>query len=88
MWLDTYDFAVRVEWLGIGVYGNRSVAPEVDSHELAKAITSVISQRESWRGSIYEKADRLAKICQKNDGRRVACERIMDMAREMEQTAS
>lgn len=40
--LDTYDYAVQAEWLGVGVWGNRRHAPLVNEEELTYAILSVI----------------------------------------------
>jgi UDP:flavonoid glycosyltransferase YjiC (YdhE family) len=41
-WLDTYEFATRAEWLGVGIMGNKHAAPGLAGNELAEAIESVI----------------------------------------------
>ncbi|OJI99004.1 hypothetical protein ASPVEDRAFT_97195, partial [Aspergillus versicolor CBS 583.65] len=42
VWLDTYDFAARVEFLGVGVRGNAVAAPGVEGGELGRAICLVM----------------------------------------------
>lgn len=41
-WLDTYDCATRVEWLGIGVNGSRTAAPSVKAEEFTEALLHVL----------------------------------------------
>lgn len=54
-WFDCYDFASRAEWLGIGVYGNRAVAPHVEAEEFGRALIratnteSIRCGRGSWQ---------------------------------------
>ncbi|KAK7921533.1 hypothetical protein PG985_009555 [Apiospora marii] len=80
VWLDTYDFATRVEHLGIGVCGNRGHAPEVDSAGLEQALEEVgfgagVAERR-------EKARGLAEVVGGvNAGRSIAASRVMDAAR-------
>jgi hypothetical protein len=45
-WLDTLNFANRVEWLGIGVYGSRHATPGVDARELSTALIKVLADSE------------------------------------------
>lgn len=77
VWLDTYDFATRVELLGIGLWANRGCAPDVDSIGLRRALDEVIGGvgAEERR----RKARSLAKIVGGVDsGRRFAANRILD----------
>ena len=37
-WADTYYNAVAVEYAGLGVYGNKTCAPDVDAKELSVAL--------------------------------------------------
>ena len=41
-WLDTYEFARRAEWLGVGVMGNERAAPGFEDRELAEAMGKVL----------------------------------------------
>lgn len=75
MWYDTYDFATRVEWLGIGVWGNRSVAPRVDGIELGEALVRVVASDESV-GMFLEAQEIASKM---GEGRVVACEKIIEL---------
>ncbi|KAF7596836.1 hypothetical protein BBP40_012436 [Aspergillus hancockii] len=75
-WQDCYENAARAEWLGIGVYGNKSRAPNIDARELNKALLRVMSNR-----SYKDKALDLAKLCQKKEGRVAGAEKIIELAR-------
>ena len=41
-WCDLYDNANRAEYRGIGIYGNRSVAPDIDADEFPVALSRVV----------------------------------------------
>ena len=70
-WYDTYDYACRAEYLGIGVYGNRSVAPLVNSAEFGQALTTVVGNRSS-ANAIKERARSLGEVCKRSGGRALA----------------
>ncbi|KAL4777237.1 hypothetical protein BDW60DRAFT_202148 [Aspergillus nidulans var. acristatus] len=74
-WQDCYENAARAEWLGIGVYGNKSRAPDISGKELSKALTKVLGNK-----SYLEKAAQLQKLCQQKEGRVEAADRIADLA--------
>ncbi|KAG9233188.1 UDP-glucoronosyl and UDP-glucosyl transferase family protein [Amylocarpus encephaloides] len=77
-WLDTLEFANRVEWLGIGVYGSRTAAPRVDAWELSRALMRVLGDsKEALK--MNKKANELAAICSKVGGRAKACEKIINL---------
>ncbi|KAF2819227.1 UDP-Glycosyltransferase/glycogen phosphorylase [Ophiobolus disseminans] len=77
VWLDTYDFATRVEHLGIGLWANRGSAPDVDSTSLQRALEEVIGG--AGAEERRKKARSLAKIVGGVDsGRRFAANRILD----------
>ena len=79
VWLDTYDFATRVEHLGIGLWASRGCAPDVDSIGLSYALEEVISG--SRAEQMRKKARSLAKIVGGVDcGRMFAANRILDAA--------
>lgn len=75
-WQDCYENAARAEWLGIGVYGNKTRAPDISGKEMSKALIKVLGNRESY----LKKAAELQKLCQKKEGRIQAAERIADLA--------
>jgi hypothetical protein len=74
-WQDCYENAARAEWLGIGVYGNKSRAPNIDAKELSKALLKVMGN-----ASYKTKALELAKLCHKKEGRVAAAEKIVELA--------
>lgn len=82
MWYDTFDYATRVEYLGIGVYGNRRighncvvddgnyVAPNlVDGEELGAALLTTIGARKGDADIMRKKAAQLGEVCRKSGGR-------------------
>lgn len=76
VWFDTYDFATRVELLGIGVRGNETAAPNVKSEELACALGKVVGDS-AIAHEMREKAKRLAEEAGYTDtGRKIAAARI------------
>ncbi|KAL5340196.1 diacylglycerol acyltransferase-domain-containing protein [Aspergillus crustosus] len=74
-WQDCYENSARAEWLGIGVYGNKSRAPDISGKELSKALVKVVGNQ-----SYLKKAEELQKLCTKKEGRVAAAERIADLA--------
>jgi UDP:flavonoid glycosyltransferase YjiC (YdhE family) len=76
-WLDTWDFANRVEWLGIGVYGSRNSAPSVEAGELSRALLKVLGYIDAVL--MRAKAKKLAAVSAVPGGRRKACEKIIEI---------
>ncbi|KAL4916755.1 diacylglycerol acyltransferase-domain-containing protein [Aspergillus aurantiobrunneus] len=74
-WQDCYENAARAEWLGIGVYANKSRAPDISGKELSKALVKVLGN-----DSYLQKAAELQKLCQRKEGRIQAADRIADLA--------
>ncbi|KAK0120064.1 hypothetical protein ONS95_011477 [Cadophora gregata] len=77
-WLDTLDFANRVEWLGIGVYGSRNTAPNVEGLELSRAFLKVLDDSNE-ASQMASRARELADISGKVGGRKRACEKIVEL---------
>ena len=77
-WLDTFDFANRAEYLGIGVYGSRNSAPRVNSVELSSALMRVMGNGEEAT-RLKAKAKDLAVVAGKIGGRVKACEKIIEI---------
>jgi UDP:flavonoid glycosyltransferase YjiC (YdhE family) len=74
-WYDTYRFARRVEWLGIGAYGNPSVAPHVAAGEFSQALMKVVGNE-----SMLARSRELAELCGKEGGRKLAADKILAVA--------
>lgn len=80
LWVDLYDYATRVEYLGVGVFGSPVSAPNWTSHELTSAFARVLDGgHESIR--IKEKAASLGELARKAGGRFRAAKEISKLAR-------
>ena len=79
MWYDLYDYAARAEYLGIGIYANKLVAPSVDATEFGAALVAVLKP-----GSTYsQKARALGKVCEeKCGGSDMGARRLLEVADE------
>lgn len=80
MWVDLYDYATRVEWLGIGVWANQKSAPYWTTEELRNAFQKVIGDGKTAT-SIREKAAELGRISKRELGRSVAARELAKQAR-------
>ncbi|KFX94668.1 hypothetical protein O988_06165 [Pseudogymnoascus sp. VKM F-3808] len=78
MWVDLYDFATRVEYLGIGLWPTKSSAPSWNATELGAAMVRIVEDSEESR-AMRRRAEELKELCRKNQGRKVAAERILEM---------
>lgn len=88
VWLDTYDHATRVEYLGIGIWASRPTAPELQAGNLADALERVLLDFES-NGPMRNKAQHLGAVAGGTDsGRRIAARRIMAVAEEVMERAN
>jgi hypothetical protein len=76
VWYDTFSYAAKVEFLGLGVYGNKGSEPGVTNAGFTKALTTVLADR-----VIREKAKAIGDLCRKMVGREVACDQITELAR-------
>lgn len=78
-WFDTYQYAARVEWLGIGIYANKSTAPGVCGEEFGDAliaVTSVASQT-----TMGKRAKDLAVKTSEYGGRKLAADLLAEAAK-------
>jgi hypothetical protein len=84
MWYDTFDYATRVEYLGIGVYGNRAAGHNcvvdnenyqaplmVDGKEFGQSLLKAVGQVKGERSAdiMRKKAAHLGEVCRKSGGR-------------------
>jgi hypothetical protein len=78
-WYDLYDNANRAEFRGIGIYGNKGVAPDIDADEFAAALCRVVGpgpEAEGYRARALEISD----LCRTAGGRKAAVDRILELA--------
>jgi UDP:flavonoid glycosyltransferase YjiC (YdhE family) len=60
-WTDCYDYAQRVEMLGIGRLGNRTTKPLWSTPELSRALQEVLIGESS--NAVKQRAGELANLC-------------------------
>ncbi|KAL8371572.1 hypothetical protein RB595_001390 [Gaeumannomyces hyphopodioides] len=77
VWMDTYDFANRAEYLGIGIWGNKRSKPGCRPEELGPALIDVLMGPRS--AQMKQKVAELARLCAANGGgRAMAAKTILD----------
>ncbi|WYZ42447.1 hypothetical protein EsH8_VI_000146 [Colletotrichum jinshuiense] len=69
VWFDTYDFATRVEYLGIGKRGSTNHAPKCAAKELGPILKQVVLGKSAE--VFKKKALDLAEVCKAEGGGRV-----------------
>jgi UDP:flavonoid glycosyltransferase YjiC (YdhE family) len=75
VWMDTYDFALRAEILGIGYWGNRHTDKLCKGGQLGSILIEVML---GGRSSAYtKKAKELAELCNRSGGGRVFAARYI-----------
>lgn len=80
VWFDTYDYAARVEYLGIGIYGSKTSAPNVRAAELGPALVRITADSDE-AAKFRAGAKRLKELCRaKGNGRELAAAVILDEA--------
>ena len=77
-WFDLYDMAARAEYIGIGIYGNRSVAPEIDYTEFGAAIFRLLSLSEEAE-KFSRRAKEIGEVCRAAPGKKGAVVRILEL---------
>jgi hypothetical protein len=78
LWVDLYDFAVRVEWLGVGIWASRRTAPAWTSEEIGQSFLRAIGNGEEAK-RIRKKAAELGALAQKTPGRVVAARKVVEV---------
>jgi UDP:flavonoid glycosyltransferase YjiC (YdhE family) len=76
-WADCYDFANRVELIGIGRWGNKKAKPRWQKDELYQTLAQVIFGAQAEE--IKLQAKRFAQKYAEGDGRRFAAEVLLDV---------
>lgn len=81
-WWDTYEFAIRVEYLGVGIYGSRKSksAPKVNGAEFGEALLALNDDGNEESKQIRERAKKLAEVCNAYGGRITAADKILEFA--------
>lgn len=74
-WADCYDFSVRVEYLGIGRWGNKQGMPRWTAAELGPILVDVVMGPDA--DAVRAKAKELAALCAATPGATVAAKAIL-----------
>ncbi|PNY25518.1 Uncharacterized protein TCAP_04541 [Tolypocladium capitatum] len=74
-WTDCYDYAQRVEMLGIGRLGNRKAKPKWTAQELSRELSEVLLGKDSE--AMKRKAMELADVCRRNGSGAANAARIL-----------
>lgn len=78
-WIDLYDYAQLVEYLGIGIWGCREMSPNWTSSCLAAAFLRVLSERPEDR-IMQQNARSFGEQAQTRRGRDIAAEEVANLA--------
>ena len=77
-WYDLYDMAVRAEYRGIGIYGNKKVAPDIEAVEFGAAVARLIQSGNESEG-FRTRAKAVAEACRKAGGRKAAVDKLVEI---------
>lgn len=70
--------AVRAEYRGIGIYGNKKVAPGIEGDEFGAALARLIRPGDESKG-FRARAKTISDICRKAGGKRTAVDKLMEI---------
>lgn len=79
LWVDLYSYATRVEYLGVGVWGNKATAPNWTAEELGNAFMTVLGDDEKAK-SLRRKAKKLGDSFKDKAGRVCAADKLAELA--------
>jgi UDP:flavonoid glycosyltransferase YjiC (YdhE family) len=74
-WTDCYDYAQRVDMLGVGRLGNRTTKPLWSAQELSRALREVLLGKHS--DAIKQRASELASLCEGRGSGQLTAARIL-----------
>lgn len=77
-WHGTYEYAAKLEYLCIGIYGNRSCAPDLDGRGFGTALTVTVGSYEAARRP-KNVPKLLVSSAQRTVGREVGAKKIINL---------
>lgn len=77
-WIDLYDMAGRAEYRGIGIFGNRNVAPDIEAIEFSAAVERLVKPGEESEG-FRTRAWRIEGLCRGAGGKRAAVDKLLEI---------
>lgn len=79
-WFDTYGNATCAEYLNVGIYANKSCAPDISTKEFGNALRILFDENDARGKGIRATARALGDRCRRLDGREVAAKTILRFA--------
>ena len=79
--------ATQAAYRGIGIFGNKSVAPDIDTVEFGTAVARLVKpgkESEEFRA----RARRIGEQCRKAGGKRAAVDKILEFAGDVVQESA
>ena len=76
----------RAEYRGIGIFGNKNVAPDFEAVELGSAIARLVKPGRESEG-FRTRAQRIGELCRAAGGKRAAVDKILEIVRDIERRA-
>jgi hypothetical protein len=70
--------AARAEYVGVGIYGNRRVAPDIEAVEFGEALTRLLRPGEELK-AFRTRAKAIAEACRKGGGKRLAVDKLLQI---------
>ena len=70
--------AVRAEYRGIGIYGNKKVAADIEAIEFGTAVGRLVRPRKESEG-FKTRAKAVAEACKKAGGKRTAVDKLIEI---------
>lgn len=80
LWFDTFDFAERVEYLGVGINGSKHSAPRIDPSFLGNALVEITDEKNEKGRGLMKQAKDLAKLMDQYKGRKTAADKILELS--------
>ena len=73
----------RAEHRGIGIFGNKKVAPDFETVELGTAIARLVKPGKESEG-FRTRAEQIGELCRKAGGKRAAVDKVLEIMRDLE----
>lgn len=92
MWLDTFEYGTRVQYVGNGVYGNDRASrvavdcddyvapPMMEAVEFGNGVLDCIGRTKGVETQIQKRAREVGAVCKRSGGRKVAAEMLTEQA--------
>ena len=75
--------ADRVEYQGIGIYGNKNVAPDIEAIEFGAAVARLVRPGEELEG-FRARAKAVGESCRKAGGKGAAVDKLIEIIEQKE----